>query len=199
MLVDQFCSHAMDEDRIEARLGGGAVLTAEESNYVREAAISEDSDLRRWALGLLRANAELCGITSRDSHWLASIADCTEDLHVAADALSVLCNWLANGGQNRDRIVRALRCDPGSPGGVWMLITGSSLAGNLLAQGTCPEVARALRQVLHSGLPTEIRESARDAFLRANGMTARDIVLAERSGSLDLWGEASRLADALAT
>lgn len=187
----------MKIEEIEAVLNSNRRLSPAQNVALREFANDERLAIAAKALQLIRANPSLCDVTDADVPWLERAADRTGDAHLAANALSLLCDWLGRGDAQVRRLHAALRSS--AEGGDYLCITACTLAGRLLAQKPDAALAVALKQVLHDPQrSTGTREAARDAFLVASGMSSAEIVRAEMSGKGDLWHRADAAATALA-
>jgi hypothetical protein len=175
---------------IEATLRKGEPLTASQGEYLRTSAKDKSVDLAAKAFQLLHAYPTLCHVSKADVPWLEIAADREDDAHIAANALSLLCDWLGQGQVQLPRLLRALASN--TEGGDFLCITACSLAGQLLHGKPNAVLAHRLWSVFGDrDRPSGTREAARDALLVASGMSPKDIVQAERNGTIDLWKRAS--------
>src|SRR5262249_33571294 len=118
-------------------------------------------------------------VNVRDRELLEGAADRAFSTHTRALALSLLCNWLSLAKDQVSRIFAAIadRTDE-----EFLCIKGCSCAALALQEITDPRLIRAVINVFRDETRlTGTRESARNALLRLDGMSSRDIVIAERS------------------
>ncbi|SRR5258706_7828867 len=181
---------------IEVTLRNGEPLTASQGELLRTSAKDSNVDLASKALQLLHTYPTLCHVREADVPWLETAADREDDAHIAANALSLLCDWLGQGQVQLPRLLRALASN--TEGGDFLCITACSLSGQLLHSKPNSVLAHRLWSVFgDQDRPSGTREAARDALLVASGMSPKDIVQAERNRAIDLWKRASDAAIAL--
>src|SRR5215467_15570243 len=109
---------------IEATLRKGEPLTASQGEWLRASATDKNVDLAAKALQLLHAYPTLCHVSNADISWLEIAADREDDAHIAALALSLLCDWLSQGQPQLQRLLRALATT--TEGGDFLCITACS-------------------------------------------------------------------------
>jgi len=93
---------------IEAILGDDRSLTPSQAQFIRASAMDKDLGVASRALELIRAYPALCHVSDADAPWLEKAVDRDDDAHLAAHALSLLCDWLGRSKTQEPRLLRAL-------------------------------------------------------------------------------------------
>jgi hypothetical protein len=186
----------MDLKRIEKGLKAGEPLSDGELIALRDLARSSTPAAVDSAIELLRLYPEQTRVDTSDRPLLEAAADQIDSPFRAAHALSLLCDWLSLAQEEVGRIIFALvtRTD----GGDYLCIVACSCAGLVLRDKSEPALARVLIDVFRDATRAQgTRESARNALLEIDGMTTREIVLAERADSRVLQQRAETVAERL--
>lgn len=187
----------MDMSLITRRLKADASLDEAEKQALRDVIAVGCSSQADAAMILLHAYPAQTSVTLQDQHLLEASVDNGQSAHTAALALSLLCNWLSLATQEVGRILWAIA--DRSHEDDFLCIQGCSCAAWVLQGELEPRLARALVHVFGDETrPEGTRKSARDALLRIDGMTSRDIVLAEAANAIALQDRAEKVARRLA-
>jgi hypothetical protein len=186
----------VDVSQIKQRLKAKVPLEDVDRQFLRALIHSAPSPQADTAVDLLYAHPAETSVTLADRHLLELAFDRMHPTFSAALALSLLCNWLSLAAEQTERILSAIvsRTDDGD----FLCIKACSCASMALAEIAEPRLAGALVEVFHDKTRLEgTRASARDALLRLDGLSSREIVEASRADPQSLWerseGVAARL------
>jgi hypothetical protein len=162
-------------EQIKRRLKTGMPIEDSDKQFLRAQVELAPSSQTDAAVVLLYAYRSETDVSLADRHLLELAFDRMHSTHVAALALSLLCNWLSLAVEQTGRILSAIvdRSDEDD----FLCIVACSCAGMALCRMKEPRLAHALVEVFHDRTrPEGTRESARDALLRLDGMSSSDML-----------------------
>jgi hypothetical protein len=173
-------SLTLDLAQVERRLRSGIQLQGTDQQALRDILKNEHSLKTYRAVLLMYKYPAATSVTIKDRHLFERAADHAYSSHTRALALGLLCNWLSLAGEQVGRILTSMSSRTEDDGD-FLCIKACSCAALALEQTWGPRLAQALVEVFHDDTrPEGTKETARDALLKVDGLTSREIAAKER-------------------
>jgi hypothetical protein len=182
---------------IKTAIASKTPLSASQLSFLRHTASHGDEGASEVAMQIMKLDPWSTMISTQDARWLETLYDKSHSYWVKVYALRLLCGYLSEATRQKNRILPCL--ERFNETDFDLLLAACSSASELLTETADQKVLRALLVVMRSNLHGA-NETARNAVLRASGMTSRDIILLKQaSGEPELWAKAELAAEILTT
>jgi hypothetical protein len=173
---------------IRSDLAAQKRLSATQLTELRKIANNKNSETSEAAMAVLKLDPWATQISASDVQWLERLFDESSNDQTKAYSLQILCDYLHTGLAQKQRLLKSMT---GTADKHWnLVIQAASSAGTVLCADPDHALLTALLDIMRNDLPGT-RATARDAILRASGMTSREVGLARHSGGEEqLWPKA---------
>jgi hypothetical protein len=173
---------------IRSDLAAQKRLSATQLIELRKIANNKNSETSEAAMAVLKLDPWATQISASDVQWLERLFDESSNDQTKAYSLQILCDYLHTGLAQKQRLLKSMT---GTADKHWnLVIQAASSAGTVLCADPDHALLTALLDIMRNDLPGT-RATARDAILRASGMTSREVGLARNSGGEEqLWPKA---------